>query len=211
VVLFLTAAFLSAASQAAPAPGSMPFVPDPRDKVPTPWREPGYNRFLWLQSPNWGPRPQDAVVDTIVIHSTVIPTLEATTGAFQRESSQVSAHYTIGKDGSYVLNVSTFERAWHAGVSVGPNGKRNVNDYSIGIELVNLNDGKDPYPEAQIQVLQNIIEGLRRRFPIRHLVSHEWIARPVGRKSDPTNFPWDRFRFLGLELHYGKAASDAGQ
>jgi N-acetyl-anhydromuramyl-L-alanine amidase AmpD len=89
-------------------------IADPRDPMPNPWHEPGYNKFWWIQSPNFGPRPANAVVDTIVIHSTVIPTLETTTAAFQRESSQVSAHYTIGKDGSFILNVSTFDRAWHA-------------------------------------------------------------------------------------------------
>lgn len=179
-------------------------IPDPRDPMPVPWKEPGYNKFLWVQSPNFGPRPKDAVVDTIVIHSTVIPTLERTTVAFQREASQVSAHYTIGKDGSFILNVSTFDRAWHAGVSVDARGKKNLNDFSIGIELVNLNDGKDPYPDAQIQVLKNIIQGLRRRFPITQLVSHEFIAVPRGRKSDPANFPWIKLADLGLPMFYGE-------
>jgi N-acetyl-anhydromuramyl-L-alanine amidase AmpD len=179
-------------------------VPDPRDPVPVPWKDPGYNKFLWLQSPNFGPRPKDAVVDTIVIHSTVIPTLDLTTTAFQRVASQVSAHYTIGKDGSFILNVSTFDRAWHAGVSQDAAGRTNVNNYSIGIELVNLNDGKDPYPDAQIQVLHNIIGGLRRRFPIKQLVSHEFIAMPAGRKNDPIGFPWEKLKDFGLPMYYGQ-------
>jgi len=179
-------------------------IPDPRDPMPNPWREPGYNKFLWIQSPNFGPRSADAVVDTIVIHSTVIPTLETTTAAFQRVSSQVSAHYTIGKDGSFILNVSTFDRAWHAGKSIDALGRENVNNFSIGIELVNLNDGKDPYPDAQIQVLHNIIQGLRRRFPIRQIVSHEFIAVPRGRKSDPIGFPWRKLADIGLPMFYGE-------
>jgi N-acetyl-anhydromuramyl-L-alanine amidase AmpD len=187
------------------------FVPDPRDAVPVPWKDPGYNKFLWLQSPNFGPRPADAVVDTIVVHSTVIPTLELTTSAFLRVSSQVSAHYTIGRDGSFILNVSTFDRAWHAGVSKDAAGRPNVNNYSIGIELVNLNDGKDPYPEAQIQVLHNIIAGLRRRFPIKQIVSHEFIAVPAGRKNDPMGFPWGRLKDFGLPLYYGENKAAGGK
>ena len=186
------------------APQSVTQIPDPRDPMPNPWHEPGYNKFWWIQSPNFGPRPADAVVDTIVIHSTVIPTLETTTAAFQREASQVSSHYTIGKDGSFILNVSTFDRAWHAGKSVDAYGRENVNNYSIGIELVNLNDGKDPYPDAQIQVLHNIIQGLRRRFPIRQIVSHQFIAVPRGRKSDPAGFPWAKLADLGLPMYYGE-------
>jgi hypothetical protein len=23
-------------------------IPDPRDPMPVPWKEPGYNKFLWL-------------------------------------------------------------------------------------------------------------------------------------------------------------------
>src|SRR4051812_20547580 len=82
------------------------YVPDPRIPMPTPWKDPGYLQTVWIQSPNYGHRPQGSVVDTIVVHSTVIPTLEATTGAFQRTESQVSSHFTIGKDGSIVQNVS---------------------------------------------------------------------------------------------------------
>lgn len=177
---------------------------DPRVPMPKPWVEPGYLNIAWIQSPNFGPRPKDAVVDTIVVHSTVIPTLEATTGAFQRESSQVSAHFTIGKDGSIVQNLSTFDRAWHAGVSEDAFGHKNVNDYSIGIELVNLNDGKDPYPAAQVQALRGIIAAMRRRFPIKQLVSHEFIARPTGRKSDPKGFPWGDLAYFGLPMYYGE-------
>jgi N-acetylmuramoyl-L-alanine amidase/AmpD protein len=177
---------------------------DPRDPMPSPWKDPGFAKFLWIQSPNFGPRPEGAIVDTVVVHSTVIPTLEQTTNAFLRESSQVSAHFTIGRDGSYVMHVSTFDRAWHAGVSVDPNGRTNVNHYSIGIELVNLNDGKQPYPKEQVQVLKWIIAGLKRRFPLKQIVSHEFIAVPAGRKSDPAGFPWESLKDLNLPMYFGK-------
>ncbi|MFX5324550.1 N-acetylmuramoyl-L-alanine amidase, partial [Acinetobacter baumannii] len=81
----------------------------------------------------------------------------------------------MDRDGSIVQNVSTFDRAWHAGVSVDPNGHKGLNDFSIGIELVNLNDGKDPYPEAQLMALCGIIAEMKRRFPIKQIVSHEFI------------------------------------
>ena len=168
--------------------------------MPEPWHDPGYLRLEWVQSPNWNERPPEFEVDTIVVHSTVIPTLKATTEAFVRESSQVSAHYTIGKDGSIVQNVSTFRRAWHAGVSVDDGGRSNLNHFSIGIELVNLNDGKDPYPVAQTTALRYLILSLKRRFPLLYVTSHARVARPVGRKSDPLRFPWDRLDGIGLSL-----------
>ncbi len=172
--------------------------------MPAVWKDPGYLKLVWIQSPNYGPRPKDAVVDTIVVHSTVIPTLQATTEAFQRTTSQVSAHFTIGRDGSIVQNVSTFDRAWHAGVSKDADGRTNLNHYSIGIELVNLNDGIQPYPDQQIQALCGIIAEMRRRFPIKQLVSHEFIAQPPGRKNDPKGFPWDKLKYFNLPIYTGE-------
>lgn len=178
--------------------------------MPSPWREPGYLNVVWIQSPNTNARKGGIDdVDGIIVHSTVIPTLERTTAAFQRGEPQnpnpVSAHYTVGRDGSIVQNVSTFARSWHAGVSVGPDGRKGLNDCTVGIELVNLNDGKDPYPDAQLQALRGLIAEIRRRFPtVKYLASHEYIAQPPGRKNDPKNFPWDRFRDLGLPIYTGE-------
>ncbi len=182
----------------------VPFVPDPRTPMPSVWTEPGYGKFVWIQSPNFGPRPKDAVVDTIVVHATVNPTLQNTTELFQQTKSQVSAHFTIGRDGSVVQNVSTFDRAWQAGVSVDALGRTNVNNFSVGIELVNLDDGKDPFPDAQVQVLGFVIHEMMRRFPIKQIVSHEFIAVPRGRKVDPAGFPWDKLKWLGVPMYYGQ-------
>jgi N-acetylmuramoyl-L-alanine amidase len=179
-----------------------------KSPMPRPWKDPGYMKISWIQSPNFGFRPDGYEIDTVVIHSTVIPTREKTTEAFQRTSSQVSAHFTIGKDGSIIQNVSTFDRAWHAGVSTDHFGRKNVNHFSVGIELVNLNDGKDSYPRAQVEALHAILTVLKRRFPIIQLTSHEYIAKPYGRKDDPMNFPWEKLKDLGLPMYYGKPESE---
>jgi N-acetylmuramoyl-L-alanine amidase len=195
---------LALAPLAAPQAQTTGYVPDPRIAMPEPWREPGYLNIWWIQSPNFNARPEGTVVDTIVVHSTVIPTLEVTTRAFLRESSQVSAHFTIGRDGSIVQHVSTFDRAWHAGVGHDVDGRPNPNHYSIGIELVNLNDGIQEYPPAQIMALQGIIASMKRRFPIKQIVSHEYIAQPPGRKNDPKNFPWQTLEYFGLPIYIGQ-------
>ncbi len=170
-----------------------------------PFVDPGFNKLVWVQSPNFGPRPKDAVIDTIVLHHTAGPTLSGTVKWFQTEKSQVSAHFTVGKDGSIVQHVSTFDRAWHAGASRDSFGRENVNNFSIGIEMVNVGDGKDPWTEAQVEAVHNLCAHLiRHRFPgIRQITSHEFIARPPGRKNDPKGFPWDRFKDLGVPLVYG--------
>jgi len=171
---------------------------------PSPWIDPGYKRFVWIGSPNFGRRPQgpDTVVDTVVVHATAIPTLQQTALAFFRKESRVSSHFTIGKDGSIVQSVSTFCRAWHAGVSRDWRGRDNVNNYSIGIELVNMDDGKDQYPLAQIESLKSLIHALTRLHPLKYVTSHEYIALPHGRKVDPNGFPWGKMDDLGMQLNY---------
>lgn len=169
--------------------------------MPQPWRDPGFAEIIWVQSPHFDRRAEGSPVDTIVLHSTVTPTLEATTRWFMSPEAKVSAHFTIGKDGSIVQHVSTFYRAWHAGVSKDSSGRESVNHFSIGIELVNLNDGKDPYPDAQVQALRFLIPVLQRRFPeLRSITSHAFIAQPPGRKSDPREFPWERVDGFGLQI-----------
>jgi N-acetylmuramoyl-L-alanine amidase/AmpD protein len=139
-------------------------------------------------SPNFNARPDGTVVDAIVLHATVLNTLEEVAEHFEKESSQVSAHYTIDRDGTVASHVPEQERAWHAGASRMPDGRENVNDFSIGIELVNLNDGVDPFPEVQINALRELVRRIITRHPIRHIVTHYEIAVPTGRKSDPAGF-----------------------
>jgi N-acetyl-anhydromuramyl-L-alanine amidase AmpD len=67
-------------------------------------------------------------------------------------------------------------------------GRSGVNDFSIGIELVNLNDGTDPFPERQIEAMRDLLRTIIARHPIKYIVPHYECADPPGRKSDPIGF-----------------------
>jgi len=67
-------------------------------------------------------------------------------------------------------------------------GRVGVNDFSIGIELVNRNDGIDPFPAEQIQAMRKLLKGILSRHPVRNIVTHYECADPPGRKSDPLGF-----------------------
>src|SRR5262245_36866453 len=136
-------------------------------------------------SPNFNTRPEGTVVDTVVVHATVLNTLDEVIKHFADPQTQVSAHYTIDRDGTVVSHVPEENRAWHAGDSRMKDGRVNVNNFAIGIELVNLNDGNDPFPETQLKALRNLLEDLIERHPIRHIIPHYECAVPAGRKSDP--------------------------
>lgn len=101
----------------------------------------------------------------------------------------VSAHFLVRRDGRIVQFVSTYLRAWHAGVSSFEERAR-CNDFSIGIEM----EGTDtvPYEPAQYQALTQLLPALRNRHPLRAVRGHEHIA--PGRKTDPgPSFDWERF------------------
>ena len=153
-----------------------------------------------LPSPNQEPRPPGAVIDTIVLHHTASWNAQGALRTLTSPTSGVSAHFTIDESGLIYQHVSTENIAWHAGPSLDDRGRERVNDFSIGIELVNKGNGYDPYHEPQIASLRALIDGLKRRHPLKYIVSHTRIARPRGRKSDPKGFPWRRVSDLGLTV-----------
>ena len=108
---------------------------------------------------------------------------------------RVSCHYLISKTGEVWQFVREGDTAWHAGPSKwrGLEYAGSLNACSIGIELENLNNGKDPYPKAQIDaaivLTRDIVQ--RRNIRLEYLVRHLDIS--PGRKNDPVAFPWSAF------------------
>ncbi len=151
--------------------------------------------ITWVGSPNFNQRPNPNNIWAIVIHSTANSTLEGVINWFNNPQAMVSAHYTIGKDGRIVQHVRDENRAWHAGKS---EWKRvaNVNNYAIGIEMVNLNDGQDPYPEEQHQANVRLCTYMCRKHNIKpeNIMGHLDIAVPKGRKTDPRGYDLERLR-----------------
>lgn len=90
-----------------------------------------------LESPNkflgWG----ENVIEGIVIHYTVSDTVKSAYNTLMSPDSKASAHVIIGHDGSITHVVSEGNRAFHAGVSSW-NGTSGCNNFTLGIELVNL-------------------------------------------------------------------------
>jgi N-acetyl-anhydromuramyl-L-alanine amidase AmpD len=147
-------------------------------------------------SPNFNTRPAGTRIDTVVVHATVFETADEVIKHFTNPETSVSAHYTIDRDGTVISHVPEENRAWHAGESKMKDGRVNVNDFSIGIELVNRNDGTDPFPHAQLTALRELLKAIHARHSIRHIIPHYECAFPPGRKSDPVGF--DEAWFAGI-------------
>ncbi len=72
----------------------------------------------------------------LVMHFTAGLTLDGAVSWFLNPEAQASAHLVISRDGQIVQMVAFNRKAWHAGQSTWGN-LNSMNQYSIGIELVN--------------------------------------------------------------------------
>jgi len=172
---------------------------------PTLWHQGWHAQATRQASPNFGPRPAEACIDLIVVHSISLPPgqfggnevqnlftnqLDVCAHPYfeQLRGLQVSAHFYIRRDGQLWQFVSCDDRAWHAGASEY-RGRSNCNDDSIGIELEGLEGGL--FEDAQYAQLASLCQDIRQRYPIAHVAGHEHIA--PGRKQDPgPGFDWPR-------------------
>lgn len=172
-----------------PPQSRLPPVPAPVEERVT-WEE---LQVEFTSSPHYNQRPAEAQIWAIVIHATANSSLEGVISWFTNPASLVSAHYNIGQDGRIVQMVSDEQRAWHAGKSEWKN-VGNVNDFSIGIELVNRNDGCDSYPNAQYQACIKLCRYLVDKYNIDvgDVVGHSDIS--LSGKNDPMGLDLEQLR-----------------
>jgi hypothetical protein len=130
----------------------------------------------------------------IVVHATASDTLKSAADWLCLESSEVSTHYIIDELGNIYQLVADNLVAWHAGKSKWGDAT-NLNESSLGVELVNTNSGRDPYEVAQIDALTWLVEFKAYQYSIdlTNIVRHLDVAIPAGRKTDPRDavgFKW---------------------
>lgn len=150
----------------------------------------------WFPSPNFN-IVQKREISAVVIHATATAAIGSPKEWLSNPASKASAHYLIDRNGDTFQLVGDHNVAWHAGKSEW-GGRKWVNNFSIGIELVNANDGKMDYPSEQIDACFTLTRDLCREYKVhlKNVVRHLDIA--PGRKTDPAGFPWDDFK---LRLH----------
>ncbi len=175
----------------------------PAAAASTLWHEGWYRFARRAPSPNFGPRPEGACIDLIVVHSISLPpgryggdevqqlfcnTLDWDAHPYFQSirGLKVSAHFYVRRGGELWQFVSCDQRAWHAGTS-SHQGRENCNDFSVGIELEGLEG--EPFEPAQYEALASLSAAIAQAYPIRHMAGHEHIA--AGRKGDPgAGFDW---------------------
>jgi N-acetylmuramoyl-L-alanine amidase len=162
-------------------------------------------------SPNHAQRAEPAVIDMLVLHYTGMKTPREAIERLCDPEARVSAHYVVEENGAIWRLVPEALQAFHAGRSCWM-GRSNLNEVSIGIEIVNPGHewGYRPYPEEQMGALERLSGALLARFriPPDRVVGHSDIA--PDRKSDPGElFDWRRFACAGIGI-WPEPAPDLG-
>lgn len=168
-------------------------------------RVPDYRWYDRHRSRSRGRHPVNGVT-TVVVHATAG---WATQHALDRwKEVRASAHWIVPDEdepqhGEFVWAVvSESLAAYHVRDSkthpdVG--NRLRVNDWSVGIEIVNTQDVqnyRDPYSDWQLGITAQIVRYCWAKYPnLEHVTSHARLD--PARRSDPgSNFPWSRFEAL---------------
>lgn len=148
----------------------------------------------WQGSPNFDERKPNLVI----IHHTSDDTVDQALRTLANPLRSVSAHYLIGRDGRIIQLVDERARAWHAGASKW-GADTDINSASLGVELDN--NGREPFPDAQISALLELLADVKQRYriPDANFLGHADVA--PRRKIDPSRyFPWKTLAENGFGL-----------
>lgn len=134
-----------------------------------------------------------AAVAMVVIHATA--GTDSLTWLKQNPRG-VSAHVLIRKDGTIIRLVPDSEAAHHAGYSHLVLGQRVIsrtsnpspNQFTLGLELENLNNGHDPYPAAQLSAMGWQLAQWAHAYPQARMAFHREID--TQGKRDPAGLTW---------------------
>lgn len=145
---------------------------------------------------NFGYRTPDTprTINAIVLHSTYNASggdaydIAKILGQFEQYG--VGAHYLIDRSGQVYRLVRESAISYHAGTSKMPDGRKNVNDFSIGIELMGTEESG--FTDKQYAAVNALIADIETRHTIRDVVGHGDIA--PGRKTDPWKFDWKKLK-----------------
>jgi N-acetylmuramoyl-L-alanine amidase len=156
-------------------------------------------KLIQTPSPNHDSRDGHAV-DILLLHYTGMPSGEMALSRLRDPAAKVSAHYVVEEDGRVFHLVPEDRRAWHAGISSWL-GEGNINQRSIGIEIVNPGHefGYRAFPAMQMKAVLDLSLGIiaRHAIPAARVIGHSDVA--PQRKEDPGElFDWQGLAKAGV-------------
>lgn len=153
----------------------------------------------WVRATRASARPAGSSVAAIVLHRTEAPTIGSSLTKFI--SGAENSHYVIDIDGHVVKMVNDSARGAHAGTGAQWRGASPVNNFSVGIEIVN--DG-GAFPAPQMQAVQKLVQSLCNIFGIKKedVVGHcevKPLKQDAFRTNDRVTCPGPDFEWVLLE------------
>jgi N-acetylmuramoyl-L-alanine amidase len=158
------------------------------------------------KSPNYNQRTGQ--IKYLIMHYTGMSSGQEALERLCDEKSAVSAHYLIEEDGEVFSLVDEHRRAWHAGLSKWENDQ-DINDLSIGIEIVNSGHPFEGYesiykefPQKQMEAVLELSKIIINRHNIKpwHILGHSDVA--WRRKIDPGElFNWQWLSDHGVGIY----------
>lgn len=154
-----------------------------------------------MKQPTWenkptkklSPRPKGQDIEAIILHAT-IGHFDGDLRTLTTSNKPVSADFLISREGEIVkLNPQLRTHyTWQAG-QAELDGHGHVNQRTIGIEQSHMPD--EDWPDAQVKACATLCRWLYESGIVktRHIFSHAFVARPIGRKTDPAGYPWESF------------------
>tara|TARA_A100001015_G_scaffold302376_1_gene390499 strand:- start:89 stop:796 length:708 start_codon:yes stop_codon:yes gene_type:complete len=142
----------------------------------------------------------------VIIHYTGMQSEIESIKRLKDPKKKVSCHYLINRKGEIIKLVREKNIAWHAGKSKWKKFN-NLNNYSIGIELVNKGHefGYQSFSRQQISSLIKLCKKIKKKYLIKkeNFLGHSDIA-PL-RKVDPgEKFPWKKLSRFNIGKWYVK-------
>lgn len=172
--------------------------PEPKPFPP----EPKFTGLVIEQGPgSLGAEPRKEPVTCLILHHTA-GSLPSSLDILQGKDPKhkVGVHYLVTDEPKprVIRMVPEHLAAYHAGKSAW--GRlTNLNQNSIGIEIINYDGNVYPYSDAQAEIIFALCAEIIRRHDIKpwNVLAHSDIA--VGRKVDPgLKFPWAKLASLGI-------------
>jgi len=156
--------------------------------------------YKTIETPNYDKYAID--VEFVVLHYTA-GNLERALNLLTDPVKKVSAHLIIDTTGDVIelapCSEGTAFRAWHAGKSRWFDGNRHwegFNDFSIGIEIVNLHGNLFEYTLQQYDALVTVLTDLKTLYPTlesaERIIGHEQIAGWRGKADPGCLFDWNK-------------------
>jgi N-acetylmuramoyl-L-alanine amidase len=122
-------------------------------------------------SPRNSERPRRKATSYIVLHTTE----GATQGSLDKIHRNGEAHYVVDTGGRVYRIIDRFRVAYHAGRSMW-SGRRNVDEVSIGIEIVGFHNKN--LTSAQFAAVRELLKQLKATYsiPDKHVMPHSMVA-----------------------------------